>query len=290
MSGAVPVTGDAAPGPVSSPALPGLPVLPPAPPLPGRARLTAGYAAAALGCLAVSAVLLLGPDPILSVLPLATLAGTAAARPVTRFRMSLLLGARQYRPLPRDQAVAALEAALRPAGIRQVHVLACDQVRGLARNYQAGDAALILILDSLLRQPELIRFFIAHEAAHLARHDTVLRPLLINTAACCWLAVALSWPLAVAAAPLIGLAFAVYSRRMELSCDRIAARWTGAAAARFSLGLLIRLRDQGTRGRAARLRGQLTYPPVERRLAVVDQVCAANQGWAAGQDGPGARD
>jgi len=272
MSGAAPVTDDPGPG------RPGLPVLPPAPPLPGRGRLAASYAGAILGCLAISAGLLLGPDPVVFVLPLAALAGTAAARPVGRFRMSLLLGARQYRPLPRDQATAVLEAALRPAGVRKVHVLACDRVRGLARNYQAGDTGLILILDSLLRQPELIRFFIAHEAAHLARHDTVLRPRLVTTVACCWLAVALSWPLALAAAPLLLLVFAVYSRRMELSCDVIAAHWTGAAAARASLRLLLRLRDQSARGRAARLRGQLTYPPAERRLAVIDQVRAGGPG------------
>lgn len=232
------------------------------------------HAGAAAVCLAVSAALLFGPDPVVFVLPLAVLAGTAAARPVTRFRMRMLLGAAQYRHLARGQAAAGLEAALRPAGLREVHVLAGDRVRGLARNYQSGGIALILILDSLLDRPDLLGFFVAHEAAHLARRDTELRPLLISTGGACWLAVALSWPVMLVTAPLVIAAFSVYARAMELSCDRLAARWVGTAAARSSLQLLISIRDRAApgsaRSRIARCRGVLTYPSAERRIAVVE--------------------
>jgi Zn-dependent protease with chaperone function len=270
------MTGDASTAD-SPPATSGLPRLPPDPRLPGQRRALA-YAAGALAlCIVVTGADLAGPSPGAAILPLAAVAGCCLGLPARRLRMRRLLAARQYRALAGDPAAAALEAALRPGGIRTVRLLAGDRVRGLARNFRCGPTAVVLVLEALLRRPDIAEFFLAHEAAHIARRDTVLRPLLATVLLACWLSAAFSWPLAFLALPLIIAAGAAGNRAMELDCDRLAARWVGADAARRALQVLLTIREQSKPSPARKLRSLLTYPATERRIAATAGAAPGRQ-------------
>jgi peptidase M48-like protein len=235
--------------------------------VPGPRRALITGAVVLVLVVVVAVAVLNGPDPGTVVLPLAALAGYLIGLPAQRLRMRRLLSAAQYRELSGDPAALALEIGLRRAGIRRVHLRAGARVRGLARNFRCGRTAVILVLESLTRRPDLAEFFLAHEAAHIARRDNLLRPLVMSALLGSWLAAAVSWPLACAALPLVVAAIAVYNRAMELDCDRIAARWAGAGAARASLQVLVTAREQTTASWTRRLRSMLTYPAPGRRIA-----------------------
>jgi hypothetical protein len=166
-------------------------------------------------------------------------------------------------------------AALAPAGVRDL-VVRAGFVHGLARNYRAGQHAVLLVHEALLARPDLSGFFIAHEAAHLARNDLVRRPVVFSAALASWVLLAVAWPVAVLALPLLIVLAAVFNRRMEFSCDRWAARWVGVGQSELALSVVAR--DREHRGLLRALRSLLTYPSPKRRLAVVRAVAAGPSG------------
>jgi hypothetical protein len=231
------------------------------------------------GSLAVSAVagvaVLLASGSAVAATPVLVLAylGVCVGGPIRRARLRSLLADPQYRTVAGGPAGPALVAGLAPAGVRDLTVRV-GAVPGLARNYRAGQHAVLLMHDALLARPDLSGFFIAHEAAHLARNDVVRRPVVFGAALASWVFIAVAWPAAILALPLLIAAAAVFNRAMELDCDRQAVRWAGLSQAELALTALAVARGREHRRLGRTIRSLLTYPSPKRRLAAARAAAA----------------
>lgn len=170
----------------------------------------------------------------------------AAAAPVALFLAIRVLGWCEVRifvlPSWGFETVEApgLRAALLSAGLRQVTVVTSSSHPRLNRNlsctFRSGRTG-IIALSAALKDPERVtpgftRFLIAHEAAHVARDDTMTGTLLGVGRLCLLLVVALTAPGSLwLLLPLVTVPAAVSWHR-ELACDRIAIEAAGRVPAR----------------------------------------------------------
>ncbi|MFI9388770.1 M48 family metalloprotease [Kutzneria sp. NPDC052558] len=162
-----------------------------------------------------------------------------------------------------------LAAGIALAGVPDVRVRVGS--RSVGRSYRAGRHGVVLLNDTLLdRVPIATTFVVAHELAHLARHETLRKTvvavyLLTLCALSLWV---LPWQMA--AVVLVGaVVLAVtYTWTRELDCDRIAARCAGQRSGVAAMDAFAKWRS---RNPLVRLWGVFGQPPLSlRRNAVLD--------------------
>ncbi|MQY04067.1 hypothetical protein ACRB68_21160 [Actinomadura sp. RB68] len=125
-----------------------------------------------------------------------------------------------------------LLSALRPSGVDDV-VMGTGAVNRIGRCHRAGGRTVILFPRALPARPDVAAFMIAHEAAHLARYDSLRRPIVITALTLAGLPLIAWWPpTALPLAAGVLALFVAFNHTMELHCDRLAATWAGRAAAR----------------------------------------------------------
>jgi Zn-dependent protease with chaperone function len=195
----------------------------------------------------------------------------ALTRLTWRARVRNRLAQPDVEPIP----APGLSAALSTAGVTDLAVVglpAGDPIAGRSagRAYRSGPAGTIVLRPILRRaHPDLARFITAHEAAHVARNDSLsyrfaycglstLLGALIGSGS-----LALLWLMIPAIGAAVGLRWLA-----ELACDRIASSATGPIGATVFAAYLDRnesaLRDKpGYRWRL--LRARLTHPPTRLR-------------------------
>jgi Zn-dependent protease with chaperone function len=171
----------------------------------------------------------------------------------------------------------ALASALAPARLDVFVVPGGGRVAGrsLGRAFRMWGRG-TLILRPVLRtaNPDLVRFITAHEAAHVARGDTLNATLAATyavglTAALVGGDPAGLWLLLPA---LAGLAANRWAG--EFACDRIAARATGRIPSLEFANYLDRLYQSKKMTPAKRLRSLLTHPPASMRRKAITRAYA----------------
>ena len=261
--------------------------------LPGTGQRWFWHGAVLVGyvCLATLAIVL-GPAEARG------LAGAvAAAAPVVLFPARRLAGRFQawmlHQPGWGLEAVEApgLGAALVPAGLRRVTVVTAPAGHRVMRRHDAWSSrsgrAGVIVLPADLKDPEAVnpdvtRVVTAHEAAHLARDDSMTGDLLSVGRLCLLLVVALTAPASLwLLLPLVAVPAAV-RWRMELVCDRMAAEAAGPAPARTYVDhhseMLERARGLPLPRRLIwRLRSTFTHPPWRMRRNAVTSVIAKQE-------------
>ncbi|MGI5223972.1 M48 family metalloprotease [Actinoallomurus sp. CA-142502] len=238
----------------------GLPAL--SRPMPGRGRRLAWCWGSFAVSVAVTAVVVAAgfSTGALFVEPLAQLVVFAVLPAVHRLRLAGLLADGRYRTVPAPALAAAVLAVTAPSGVREVTVRV-GQVGGFTRCFRAGGRTVVLVHERLPVVPEATRFFLAHEAAHLARYDTFRRPAALMTALVCLYAVGTAWPLALIPGVVAVVAVvAAVNRSGERDCDRLALRWVGLASAEQAFSVAQRAYRRS-------VRSLLTHPAPARRLA-----------------------
>jgi Peptidase family M48 len=172
------------------------------------------------------------------------------------------LAARRFnrqRPLLAPEFLPAL---LRGRGIRQFQLLA--QTGGQRRNrcLRLGRRAWLVLAPSTIRRPLALGFVLGHEAAHLARNDTLRRR--VDLILCLSLAYGaffaatpVGWAVALGGGALL---WVVPRWSAELAADAVGVRWAGAEAMRAWAGTI------GPIPPLRRLAGLLTHPPLKLRL------------------------
>ena len=231
----------------------------------GGALAIAGCAGAALAgwndqyaVVLVTSPLVLGISPLVRVIHLRRLRSAARYRAVT------------------DNPVAGeLLEALKATGLHRLDVRTGAKVKGIARSLRAGRSGVVVIDELVLARPAGARFFLAHEAAHLARYDSLRRPATDVCALACLCYAGTGWPPAyLAIVPLI-VAAACRNHAMELDCDRIATQWAGLDAAERTMAWLVSLDRNRRLTPARRFRRLLTYPEPAHRLTAVREAAKA---------------
>lgn len=240
------------------------------PPLPGRAQLAALCAAAFVPLAALGALAAAGWNapaaPLLAAPVVVALTGPLVRRAGVR----RTLADSRYVTLSGHPAARQLGSALAPAGVRQV-VLRAGAVDGITRNFRSGHVGVILVHERALTRHELAGFFLAHEAAHLARYDGLRRPIVITSAVACWASLTVAWPPAgILVLPLIA-AVAMFNHAMELHCDRLAARWAGPRPAALAMSVLAAGQPTPMTP-VKKARRLLTYPAPARRAAAISAL------------------
>jgi len=244
--------------------------------LPGRwqrwsrhATVLAGYA-----MLAVVAILPAPPDRRAIATWLAVIV-PAAALILRRAVMRGLYRIRLAKPDAERIAVPGLRTALAAAGLLEVTVICVPRGRLTGRSAAVsrrdGRDGMIFLRPEMKRaHPDLTRFLMAHEAAHLARDDTST----LNVAVTCLVGLGIVaevtslvnlWLLAPA---LLG--FVALRWRSELACDRLALRAAGwlpgdqflAYRARADAAWRRRPRPERLR---AQVKAMLSHPPTSVR-------------------------
>jgi Zn-dependent protease with chaperone function len=214
-------------------------------------------------------LVLLAGDDALRVLgyvidvPMAVLAGAVLVR-VTRLRQL------QRRTRLRPALLAPqLAAGIALAGVPDVRVRVGS--RAVGSSYRAGRHGVVLLNDALLdRIPVATTFIVAHELAHLARHDTLRQTvvavyLLTISALSVWV---LPWPVAAGVAAIAFALAVTYTWMRELECDRIASRCAGQRSGVAAMDAFTKWR---VRNPLRRLWGAFSHPPMSlRRNAVLD--------------------
>jgi ATP-dependent Clp protease ATP-binding subunit ClpC len=255
--------------------------------LPGRGRRWLWHAAVLAGYapLAALAIVL---APRVAALAFAVLA------PIV---FSLVMGALAW-PLWRRRLAgedvepidaAGLRLALAPAGLGEVRVFCVPRGRLSGRwegsAWRFGRVGMIFLRPVLKkRHPDLTRFITAHEAAHLARDDSMSDALAVAClATLAGVAVATrpadTWWLYLPAFALI----VTLRWCQELACDRIAANAAGSIPASEYIAYLGRA-DARRRSRpflpriSAQLRGWLTHPPRRMRRNALARTIAKRPG------------
>jgi hypothetical protein len=251
----------------------GLPVLPPTTALPGRGRLAVWLGGSIAFCIICLPAALASHVPDAGVLLATPILVLLLGFPLRRARLRQLVADARFLTLAGDPAARALSTALAPAGLREV-VLRTGPARGLARNFRAGPRAVLLVHQDLLSRPDPAAFFLAHEAAHLARHDGARRPVVVTSVLAAWFCLVLAWHPAVVALPLLIVGAAAFNHAMELDCDRIAASWIGSAPAEHALEILETARQRMQLTTLQLIRRKLTYPLPDRRLHAVLSAAA----------------
>jgi len=176
----------------------------------------------------------------------------------------------------------ALASALAPARLDVFVVPGGGQVAGrsLGRAFRMWGRGTI-ILRPVLRSanPDLVRFITAHEAAHVARGDTLNATLAVTFAT--------SLAAASLIAGLVGgdpagfwlllparVAMVVNKWAGELACDRIAARATGRIPSLEFANYLDRVYQSKEMTPVKRLRSLLTHPPASMRRKAIARAYA----------------
>jgi Zn-dependent protease with chaperone function len=238
--------------------------------LPGRVRWLAtccGALAVSIAAVVVTSRLVPGVGADLAIFPLVQV--VIICNPFARLvRLRQLLRDTRYRTVSADAPSAAALAAAGPSGVRKLTVRT-GPVRGFARTYRAGHHAVFLVHERLRARPAAARFLMAHEAAHVARYDHLRLPSVMLTAIVCGACVAVTWgwPAAIVAALAIVATLVLFRRTMELSCDRLAARWVGLATAEQAFALVEAAQAQMRRGPVRTVWSRLSYPSPRRRLS-----------------------
>jgi Zn-dependent protease with chaperone function len=224
------------------------------------AALTAGYA-----LLAVLAVLIVqaGSRPGAVVMLVAyPLLGIAAIRIGLRRRVRRRLGHPDVEPVQAPAVTAALTAT----GIRTVTV-ACFSVadrvsgRSAGRAFRYGRCGAILLRAELRRaRRDLARFITVHEAAHIARRDSVTGALAVVYPVSLALAAVLTGAMALVLLIPAVIGLVGYNWLRELACDRAAVAVTGRAGAEQYIAYLGRL-GAARAPWIRRIQGALTHPP-----------------------------
>lgn len=197
----------------------------------------------------VLAPLLIGIGPLIRLLHLRRMRSRASGRAPTG-----------------EPTAGELLAALKGSGLRQLDVVTGAKVKGLARSIRAGRNGVIIVDELILANQGAAAFFLAHEAAHVARYDSLRRPVTDTCALVCLYYLGLGWPPAfLALIPLIAAA-AWRNRAMELDCDRIATLWTGLHPAEQAMAVLAAIDRHRPPTFLRRVRRLLTYPEPARRL------------------------
>jgi len=195
--------------------------------------------------------------------PMAVLAAAVLVR-VARLRQM------QRRTRLRPALLAPqLAAGIALAGVPDVRVRVGS--RAVGRSYRAGRHGVVLLNDTLLdRVPIATTFIVAHELAHLARHETLRETvvavyLLTISALSLWV---LPLPMAAMVVACAGALAVTYVWTRELDCDRIAARCAGQRSGVAAMDAFTKWR---TRNPLVRLWGAFGQPPLSlRRNAVLD--------------------
>ena len=239
--------------------------------MPGRLHWLLFCCAALLTSVAAVVVAMLAvPDEPLFVLPLAQVAMLCAGPGLRALRMRRLLTDARFQTVGGNPAVLA---ALETSGVRDL-VVRTGPVGGFGRGFRAGPQVVIFMHDRV--RPEPAHFLFAHEAAHLARYDQIRRPALVMTALTCFFCLTVAgWPATIVGAAGVVTALAVFNRRMELDCDRLAVMWAGLEAAEQGFALVARAWDLAPRTPLRDVRRLLTYPPPDRRRAFARKAVRA---------------
>jgi hypothetical protein len=238
--------------------------------MPGRGRWLAWcWGSFAVSVAAVVAVVAAGLSTgALFVEPLAQLVLFAVLPVVRRVRLAGLLADGRYRTVAAPAVTTAMLRAAGPSGVREVTVRV-GQVGGFSRCFRAGSRAVLLVHERLPAVPEAARFFLAHEAAHLARYDAFRRPAAFMTTLVCLYGLGEAWPpVLIPGSVAVVMALAAVNRSGELDCDRLALYWVGLAPAGRAFALVQRV-PRGS------VRSLLTHPSPERRLAACRRADAA---------------
>jgi Zn-dependent protease with chaperone function len=201
--------------------------------------------------------------------------GYALVNALTRLTWRARIRSRLARPDVDRLAAPGLSAALGASGVTDLAVVclpAGDPIAGRSagRAYRNGRAGTIILRPILRRaHPDLARFIAAHEAAHVARDDSLsyrlaycglptLLGALIGSGA-----LAALWLMIPAFGAVVGLRWLT-----ELACDRIAATATGPTAGAVFAAYLDRTAAalRAKPGYRWRLLGAcLTHPPSRLR-------------------------
>jgi Zn-dependent protease with chaperone function len=193
--------------------------------------------------------------------PMAVLASAVLIRV---FRLRQLCRRTRLRPA---LLAPQLAAGIALAGIPDVRVRVGS--RAIGWSYRAGRHGVVLLNDVLLdRVPLATTFVVAHELAHLARHDTLRQTvvavyLATVVALSAWV---LPWQVAVGVAVAAVVLAVTYTWRRELDCDRIAARCAGQRSGIAAIDAFTRWR---VRNPLVRLCGAFSHPPLSSRRNAV---------------------
>jgi Zn-dependent protease with chaperone function len=187
---------------------------------------------------------------------------------------------------PSVERIAApeLAGALADAGVRETEVVCVPAGSRLVgkstgRAYRWGPRGTVVLRGSLKRaRPDLVRFIVAHEAAHIARDDAstgvlawacalgVLEVAVLGPDPWLYVAAVVGWP--------------AYTWLRELACDRFATRVAGRTPAKEFIAYLQIIDAEARKRSAARrlrraVRSALTHPPTRLRRAVIDRTIAS---------------
>ncbi|WP_329248351.1 hypothetical protein OG417_01095 [Actinoallomurus sp. NBC_01490] len=231
-------------------------------PMPGRGRWLAWCWGSFAVSVAVTAVVVAAGYSAASLFvePLAQLIVFATLPVIRHLRLAGLRGDGRYRTVPAPALSAAMLAVAGPSGVREVTVRV-GQVGGFARCFRAGRRTVVLVHERLPVVPEAARFFLAHEAAHLARYDVFRRPAAFMTALVCLFDLGAVWPPALIPGVVAVVAVvAVVNRAGERDCDRLAVRWVGLAAAERAFSVVQRAYRRS-------VRSLFVHPTPAQRLA-----------------------
>jgi len=170
-------------------------------------------------------------------------------------------------------AAPRLAAALAACGVSSLEVSAQHARLVRDRAFGLGRHGFIVLSYLTLRQREAARFVVAHEAGHVARRDAVRVVTAALLAEGLLVGGLFSGSLAGIGLAVVAAVVLLVAVRWvnELSCDAIAVRWAGPAAAdawRGYVGALLRA-QQGGPGRYLRRATAWTHHPPLRVRAWV---------------------
>lgn len=252
-------------------------------PVPRRRHRLAWHAGVLAGIAMLGGLALLLAQPagrfaaaLGGVVPLAL--GVTALPAVARWQVLHRLA----RPDAQPAAVPGMAAALAPAGVRNL-ILVCVPAGGRIAGRSAGRAfrfggmgAILLRPELRSANPDLARFIAAHEAAHVARGDSMNYVLAYTglIGLCEVLVLGLNpaaWLLLV---PAFG-GYVMLRWLCELASDRLAVRVAGGVGGDEFIAYLARAAAAArAEPRYRRLAGRITHPPARMRSAAIRRVLA----------------
>ncbi len=240
--------------------------------LPGRGAVAARVGltvvvAAGLGIVIAASA----PTPTDAVATGVAMAVCAAAQAVVSGIVLALVPSLAARRFARQRPLLApefLPALLRGRGIRHFQLLAQTGAQRRNRCLRLGRRAWLVLAPSTIRRPLALGFVLGHEAAHLARNDTLRRRvdliLVLTLPYGAFFAESrLGWAVALGGGAVL---WVVPRWSAELAADAVGVRWAGAEAMRAWAGTI------GAVPPLRRLIGLLTHPPLKLRLRLATRA------------------
>jgi Zn-dependent protease with chaperone function len=266
--------------------------------LPGTRERWLRHTAVIIGCICLAALVIVSAPP--GTQAMATVVAGAASAGLFTLRLvfdSLMYRVYDWVPGVETFEAPGLRSALAPTGIREVTVycLPHDYVIGqpAAVAFRSGNRGMIRLpsraKDPTKTDPDLARFTAAHEAAHLARDDSMTEHLACAGRVCIAVIAGLTRPDTLwLLIPLTALLIAIRWHR-ELACNRMAAEITGRITVRREIDSLSWAEQQIRRRPPLRRLGswlwwRRTHPAYRMHRNALTRILAKEEQATGSQD------